>query len=73
MIEVIRKETSNPDHKHYGMFVLIIMTHGTESHLYGADGRRLPRSAVFDTMAAAQFPAMAGKPKLIILQACSGG
>ena len=30
MLEAIREETQHPDHEDYGMFVLVIMSHGTE-------------------------------------------
>ena len=73
MLGVIQHETTHPDHTKYGMFVLVIMTHGTETRLFGSDGRGIARSRIFDTMSAHSFGKLAGRPKLIILQACSGG
>ncbi|XP_067950830.1 caspase-3-like isoform X2 [Watersipora subatra] len=73
MINIIQKETEPNINNAFGMFVLIIMTHGTETELYGSDGRPVKRSKIMDLLTAYRFPAMAGKPKLLILQACSGG
>ena len=70
---MIREETKRPDHNDYGMFALVIMTHGTKTVLYGKDGTQIERSDVYDLMSAYNFPSMANKPKWIILQACSGG
>ena len=73
MLRGIQEEITHPGHSTYGMFVLVIMTHGSATHLYGADGRGIEISRIYDTMSAYSFGKMAGKPKLIILQACSGG
>ena len=70
---MIEEETQNVDHNNYGMFVLIIMTHGDETQLAGTDGSRINLSAVYDFMSPGKFEAMAGKPKWLIIQACSGG
>ncbi|XP_067947160.1 caspase-1-like [Watersipora subatra] len=73
MLRVIREETEVEDHKDYGMFVLVVMTHGNETHLYGTDRQAIPRTSVYDLLSPRCFPHMAGKPKLLIFQACSGG
>ncbi|XP_067931058.1 cell death protein 3-like [Watersipora subatra] len=73
LLETIQKETEHADHKNYGMFVLVVMTHGSDYHLSGSDGVPVPRTSIFDLLSASQFPSMAGKPKLLIFQACSGG
>ena len=72
-MDAIKMETENPGHRGSGCFVLVIMTHGTENLVYGQDGRGIKHSDIFDLMSAYKFPAMAGRPKVIILQACSGG
>ena len=73
MLRVIREETQHPSHHGYGMFVLIIMTHGTDRELYGSDGRAVKVSDIYDLLSAGNFGAMAGKPKMVIIQACAGG
>lgn len=55
------------------MFVLCIMSHGTENDdISGTDGKPVKLTEVYDLLSATKFPAMAGKPKMVILQACSG-
>ncbi|XP_067935483.1 malignant fibrous histiocytoma-amplified sequence 1 homolog [Watersipora subatra] len=72
MIEEISRETERPEHTDYGMFVLVIMCHGSETGLVGTDGNMVERVVVTDSLSAQSFPGMAQKPKLVILQACSG-
>ncbi|XP_067937116.1 uncharacterized protein [Watersipora subatra] len=72
MLEEINRETEQTEHTNYGMFVLIIMCHGSETGLVGTDGNMVERVAVTDALSAQSFPRMAQKPKLVILQACSG-
>lgn len=67
--EVVRTE-----HYCYGMFVLAIMTHGEENDiLFGSDNLPVKLGDLKDILSKTNFPAMEGKPKLIIIQACSGG
>ncbi|XP_067947136.1 caspase-1-like [Watersipora subatra] len=73
MLRVIREETEVADHKDYGMFVLVVITHGNETHLNGTDQQAIPRTSVYNLLSPQCFPHMAGKPKLLIFQACSGG
>ena len=49
------------------------MSHGTNEIIYGSDERAVNLSDIYDLISAHRFPAMAGKPKWVILQACSGG
>ncbi|XP_067936777.1 caspase-3-like [Watersipora subatra] len=73
MKSVIREETRNEDHYDYGMFVLVIMSHGSESdRISGTDGRDIKLSDVHDLLSAGKFSRMRGRPKFIIIQACSG-
>ncbi|XP_067946908.1 cell death protein 3-like [Watersipora subatra] len=54
------------------MFVLVVITHGNETYLSGVDWQAIPRTSVYDLLSPRCFPHMAGKPKLLIFQACSG-
>ena len=56
------------------MFVFVIMSHGIRGD-YVLDRERQPVDLVKirDLLSPHHFPAMKGKPKLIIIQACSGG
>ena len=74
MMSEIQQETQNPDHEDYGMFILVIMTHGTANDcIYGTDSSTIKLSDVYELLSAKNFPQMSGKPKLVIIQACSGG
>jgi len=53
--------------------VLVIMTHGdVDSFIYGVDGKRVKLTDVYDLLTPLKFPGMSGKPKIVILEACSG-
>ena len=67
-------ETQNTDHKDYGMFFLCIMSHGKEDGIIiGSDHNGVKLTEICDTLSPTLFPAMASKPKLIVIQACGGG
>ena len=70
----INEETQNPHHKDYGMFILIIMSHGVPNDcIVGTDGKSVTLRDIVDLLSPINFPMMAGKPKLVAIQACSGG
>lgn len=73
MLQLIEQETKHPDHKKFGMFALVIMSHGDVGKIYGTDLKQIKLDDVYDRIAAAHFPQMAGKPKMVVIQACSGG
>ena len=55
------------------MFVLVITTHGCEGLIAGSDQKTILLSELYKLISPKNFPAMKGKPKLVFLQACSGG
>lgn len=55
------------------MFVLVIMSHGTEQEVFGSDSRPVKLKDIYSELEPYKFANMAGKPKWIIIQACSGG
>lgn len=61
------KETGYEDCR---MFVLAIMTHGDNATVANPDSTLESLTAIYKRLS--QFPAMTGKPKLIIVQSCSG-
>lgn len=70
----VRKETGRAEHQMLGMFVLVLMSHGGRGNMVmGSDCAPVDLMAIQDLLSARRFPAMKGKPKLIIVQACSGG
>jgi len=70
---VLNREIQNTEHERFGVSTFIIMTHGTENFLYGTDSRPVKLSDILDLMSPYAFKAMAGKPKIVVIQACSGG
>ncbi|XP_067941065.1 malignant fibrous histiocytoma-amplified sequence 1 homolog [Watersipora subatra] len=74
ILKKIEKETKREEHHKLGMFVLIIMSHGTDGDMIlDHHGEQFSLVSIRDSLSPQRFPAMAGKPKLIIVQACSGG
>lgn len=73
MLTDIENETQQQDYEGLGASALVIMTHGTKDQIYGKDGRPIELSDIFDLMSPYNFQYMAGKPKIIIIQACAGG
>lgn len=77
MLEAIDKEVDvaqTPEHEDYGMFVLVLMSHGGKNNcIFGFDGTAIELSDVYYLLTPQNFPTMSGKPKLIIVQACAGG
>ena len=71
---MIKKETKKRIHWSLGMFVLVLMSHGGRDNVI-SDSNNQPVSLVNiqDLLSPKNFPAMKGKPKLMIIQACSGG
>jgi len=62
------------EHKDLGCHVLVIMTHGgLNNHILGTDLKRVKLTDVYDLLTPLNFPGMAGKPKVVILEVCSGG
>jgi len=57
-----------------GCHVLVIMTHGgLNNHIYGTDLKRVQLTDLYDLLTPLNFVGMAGKPKVVILEVCSGG
>jgi len=75
MLEDIERETQHPDYetRGLGVSVLVIMTHGAKTEVYGKDGRPVKLTDIYDLMSPYRFQSMARKPKIIILQSCAGG
>ncbi|XP_067932893.1 malignant fibrous histiocytoma-amplified sequence 1 homolog [Watersipora subatra] len=73
ILKEIQEETSREEHYRLGMFVLVIMSHGADADmLLDHHAKYFSLVAIRDSLSPRRFPAMAGKPKLIIVQACSG-
>lgn len=74
MMDIIREETKRPEHKRLGMFAVVLMAHGYSGDVvFGSDEKPVYLADVRRILSAANFSAMAGKPKLMVILACSGG
>ena len=56
------------------MFVIVLMSHGERGDIItDSEGQPVELVDIQDLLSPKNFPAMKGKPKLMIVQACSGG
>jgi len=69
---LLRRKANNYQMKEYDCFALLVMSHGAEDCILGSDSEEISYEEVMSLLKADQFPAMAGKPKLIFVQACRG-
>jgi len=70
----VKSEVKNEEHKDLGCHVLVIMTHGgLNNDIYGTDLKSVKVADVYDELTSSKFLGMAGKPKVVILEACSRG
>ena len=70
----IQEETKRDEHKHLGMFVFVIMSHGMRGDvILDRHNQEVDLMKIRDLLSPHVFSAMRGKPKLMIVQACSGG
>lgn len=72
MVSTIRAQATEHERDSYGMFVLVLMTHGKGdcSALYGTDGKAI---ALMDVCRMVCNDSIAGKPKFVIVQAYNDG
>lgn len=80
IVETIHKETQLIDpitqesvHRDLGAFVLVISSHGGRGSIVGVDRKHIDLADIFNLLSPKNFPAMTGKPKVVIIQACAGG
>ena len=71
--QYIDKDTRESVHSNLGMFVLVLMSHGGYGTLQVGRHDVIKLVDIYRLLSPQNFPAMKGKPKMIILQACSGG
>lgn len=50
------------------------MSSGTENIcVFGTDGKPVKLTKVYHLISSSKFPGMAGKPKMLVVETCSGG
>ena len=72
ILEILDHFSLVEDHSDYNCFVLWLLSHGKDGHIYGADGETVSIETVRDFFSNARCPKLKGKPKLIFIQACRG-
>lgn len=60
------------DHSQSGCFVCFVLSHGKSNEVYGIDNMPVAIEEILSVFKANQCPTLAGKPKLLFLQACQG-
>ena len=64
---------SEMDHKDYGVFFCIIMSHGNDKNeIYTTDNEAININEIQDYFTPKNCPSLRGKPKIFIIQACRG-
>jgi len=64
---------SEPGWEAHGSSVVALMAHGSEAALLAQDGRRSSLRMLFGALAPRAAPALEGKPKVFLIQACRRG
>ena len=67
MLDVVQK-IAHSDHRGYDSFVLCVSSHGTDTALYGSDGKEVKRKVLFGEVK--KCDTLKGKPKMFFVQAC---
>ncbi|CAH1787638.1 unnamed protein product [Owenia fusiformis] len=67
--ETLTEESSRD---HADSFVLVILSHGTVDAVYGVDKEKVPYKEIYNFFNGENCKKLAGKPKIIIIQACQG-
>jgi hypothetical protein len=67
-------EEERLDEKHYkaDMFVLFILTHGSEGSIQGVDNNEMKIETITEMFDGKHCPALNNKPKIFFIQACQG-
>ncbi|XP_067949564.1 cell death protein 3-like [Watersipora subatra] len=72
-MDAVESVTQDREMEDYGMFALVIMSHGQENdQICGRDFSLIELDDVYFLLSPQRFRHMAGKPKMVIVQACAG-
>ncbi|WKX93752.1 hypothetical protein Q1695_011203 [Nippostrongylus brasiliensis] len=74
MLARVRSFANDPEHKHASSAIVVVLTHGERDQLLGVGGDDdiLSVYPFLEALNARNAPFLAGKPKLIFIQACRG-
>ena len=59
-------------HSSANAFILCILSHGTKGSVSGVDGKPIDVDKIMSKFDGNNCPALSGKPKVFIIQACQG-
>ena len=65
-------DTSEKDFSKYDCFVCVILSHGSENGVHGADGEIICIETITSLFRRDECPSLEGKPKIFLFQACRG-
>ena len=71
--KVIDTERQDPAHEEADAFILAIFSHGQLGSVKSADGQCVGIHNISEMFDCRHCPALIGKPKLLLIQACQGG
>ncbi|XP_044173683.1 caspase-3-like isoform X2 [Acropora millepora] len=72
MLDLLEKTRLTGDLVMHDSFICIIMSHGDEEGILGADSQSVPVDSIIAKFQGNKCPQLATKPKLFFLQACRG-
>jgi hypothetical protein len=70
--QVITEYRSHPHHSQSDMTIVVILSHGKDGIVYAADGQSIDMEGIYELFNNKNCPALQGKPKFFIVQACRG-
>ncbi|CAH8455723.1 unnamed protein product [Schistosoma turkestanicum] len=70
--KVVQEFACKQEHSNVHAAVLIILAHGLEHHIIASDGTHVSIDELVSCFTNKRCPLLAGKPKLILIQACRG-
>ena len=71
-IETIFSYYRSCDHTLFDSFVICILSHGDDGHIFGIDSKRVELRTIVSLLNAESCSSLAGKPKVFFIQACRG-
>ena len=69
----VLEEEKNRQEKSANAFILCVLSHGVNGFIFGVDGERIAIDTITSKFDGNNCPALSGKPKVFIIQACQGG
>lgn len=71
--EFLDKERTCEEHKTADMFVMFVLSHGVDGHVYTLNAEKISIEEIVNYFTAGKCAALISKPKLFFVQACQGG